>query len=308
MVAGVPQGSVLGPKLFNIFLADIPIDPLIKILQFADDIIIYITHRAPVASSLVVNRYLDKLNSFYKNWKLNVNGTKTELVNFVGINSVTRKLKKDLKDKQKILFDKNVILPKKSLKYLGVNFTSNFRFNAHIDSLIKKLKSSVALLARLFSSKFIDSRFGINIYKIYIRSQMQYAANVWLNPTYLSSYQIEKLRIVERKIIRRAGKIKRDRDSYTYLSNAKLYDVLRIVRIDRFLINHSVNYFAKCRDSLNDFLMGLIEPFSILNKYWPTSYALSLFDSGMLFDNNGLFTWFNRRKNDLSSIVYSTGQ
>lgn len=64
--AGVSQGSVPGPKLFHAYLVDLPTTRGIKILQFADDILIYIAHSAPLASSRLVNRFLGELVSYYE--------------------------------------------------------------------------------------------------------------------------------------------------------------------------------------------------------------------------------------------------
>jgi len=80
--AGVPQGAVLSPTLFSIYVADLPNFPGVEVAQFADDTLIMATSRA---EALVHNRlqgYLDVLEGWTKKWRIKINAEKSTAVLF----------------------------------------------------------------------------------------------------------------------------------------------------------------------------------------------------------------------------------
>lgn len=307
IVAGVPQGSVLGPKLFNIFLSDLPNHDVIKILQYADDLLIYLTHRDPSGSSIVLNNFLNSLSVYYQNWKLQINSAKTRLINFTGTGYLKGNLRNKIKNLQQIKINDFIVQPNNSFKYLGVIFSANFKFNQHISYIIRKCIISKFMISKILFSKFLQPRFKLYIYKLYLRPIFQYASAIWLNPTYLTSAQIEKIRLLERKVIRRAGNCFRPRHSFKYISNANLYNTTSIIRIDRFLANVNIKYFQKCLNSESEFIRGLVEPFNISDKYYYPSYIYHLDLRDELFVNNNLLTFHIGARNP-HSLVYNMAQ
>lgn len=304
---GVPQGSVLGPKLFNLYLADLPTHDAIKSLQFADDIVFYLSHTAPAISSFIINNFLNLIHNYYTEWKLVINENKTNVINFYGSNkAISKKLIKRNKDQQQIKMHNVDLLAVNSIKYLGVVFNSNFKFINHVDHICKRANMVYSQLTNVIKSNFIESRLKLYIYKVYIRSILQYASMSWLIPTHISSHQVEKIRLLERKILRKATNIRRPRGTYKHISNLKLYQTANVRRIDNVLLDNAIRFFNKCNDSENEFIRGLIEPFRE-NKYYKPSYIYHLNINNELQINNKIYI-FHKGHNNPHTIVYNVSQ
>lgn len=304
---GVPQGAVLSPVLFNIFLTDIPNHNIIKTLQFADDIIFYVPHRAPLAASNIFNSFLEKIQGFYTDWKLEINISKTCLINFYGNNKTIKSdLIKKNKARQVIKMNDQQIVPSGSIKYLGINFSTNFRFNKHIDYSLNKARSAFYGLHSILRNQLIEPNFKLFVYKTYLRPIMTYGSPIWCNPTLITSHQMERFRIFERMILRKALNIKRPIGSYKFMSNTNLYKLASIDTFDKFTIKQNVNYFTKCENSENQFLRGLIEPYNE-KTYLTPSYSLQMFKNNELFVNDNLLI-FHRGFHNPHKLVYYTNK
>lgn len=80
--AGVSQGSVLGPVLFDLYIADIPQPTACKIAQLADDTGLYTYHRQLKTISKTLKADVDKITNYMKTWKIKFNATKTKAILF----------------------------------------------------------------------------------------------------------------------------------------------------------------------------------------------------------------------------------
>lgn len=303
--AGSPQGSVVSPLLWNIYIADLPTHPNIKILQYADDTLLYFGHQAPLLSQMIFNSYLKKLSDWFTTWKLKVNENKTELIHFVGTgNDVNQKIKKA--NKQIIFKFNNVKLkPVDSFKYLGVVFSSKANFNRQIDNIIKKVKTRSAQLRTFINSSFIQPKFKNHVYKQYIRPLFQYACPVWFNPSMVSSHQIERIRKMERKLIRKTSNTFRKRNCYKYINNSKLYKNAEVKRIDIHLAKINIDFHDKCKNN-NCNEIKKISDTNLVGKYRSSDTIFNLRNNNLLLENDK-FLIFNKAKFK-DKIVYNTNQ
>ena len=79
---GVPQGTILGPLLFNLYVNDLTgeITEDARIIQYANDCSLFCSHQDPDIALQCLQTYILKLESYFKSHRLNLNGSKTEFM------------------------------------------------------------------------------------------------------------------------------------------------------------------------------------------------------------------------------------
>lgn len=204
MPAGVPQGSVLGPLLFLIYINDIPKQPRTYLACFADDTASY---SSSSDEDLIISRLQFSLNllaDYFNKWKLKLNETKTEAIMF------SRKRKPP---DRKLTLKNHQIPWNKSVKYLGVYLDNKLNWTSHVDySRSKGLKAYGALSPIMNRKSNLSPKIKIKIYSSLIRPCLTYAAPVW-SSTCLSNYS--KLQVLQNK----AFKIAYNTPFYTNITN-----------------------------------------------------------------------------------------
>ena len=168
---GVPQGSILGPVLFLIFINDIVQcvnDAFCNL--FADDNIVYTFEEKLQKLNDKLQANADNANVWYKQNRLGVNATKT-LMMLIRSKSNGEKLD--------ISIDGVSIEQVKLAKYLGLLVDENLTWSAHVSQLSRSVAYKISSLNRL--GKNMDTPLLNELYKSTILPCLDYACSVWGN-------------------------------------------------------------------------------------------------------------------------------
>ena len=166
VTSGIPQGSILGPILFTIFINDLPdaIESICKI--FADDTKIYNTTK----NYLKIQHDLNSLQAWSEKWQLYFNSTKCKCIHH-GKNNINHNYHFETNNGRELLPEGE------EEKDLGVYFTKNLNFDKHINEIVKKANMILNLIRRNFSH--IDKNVFNKLYKSLVRPHLEYAQEVW---------------------------------------------------------------------------------------------------------------------------------
>ena len=143
VVSGVPQGTVLGPLLFSLYINDIPVGIDSQIRLFADDCVCYREIKT-VEDTLKLQKDIDLLGSWARKWGMRFQPVKCNMMQLTN--------KRINKIEASYTLEGTVLENVDSIKYLGVTITNDLKWNTHINNICTKANRTLGFLRRnLFS-------------------------------------------------------------------------------------------------------------------------------------------------------------
>jgi hypothetical protein len=183
ILKGVPQGSILGPMIFNIFINDIfYFVEKSKLYNYADDNTLSFSHKDPNILKSVLESESNSLIDWFNFNHMQANPDKFQAI-AVG---------KQTHDLTPVFKVGNVdITCDETVKLLGVDLDFMLNFNEQLSKVCKKAAMQLNILLRL--SKFLDPNNKILIYKSFIKSNFNYCPLVWHFCSKSNTESLEKL-------------------------------------------------------------------------------------------------------------------
>ena len=186
--AGVPQGFILGPLLFLVYINDFVIDIGSNIRLFADDTSLYIIVDDPVTAAGCLNTDLQRISRWASLWLVSFNPTKTEA--FLASSTLNR-------NHPPIYMQNQQITEVESHKHLGIYFSNDCTWHHHIKYIVDKAWTRINIMRKL---KFkLDRKSLEKFYLTFIRPLLEYGDVIWDN---CSQYEKDELNKIQNEAAR----------------------------------------------------------------------------------------------------------
>ena len=244
--AGVPQGSLLSPFLFNIFVNDLPKINNCHLAAYADDLAVFC--EAPWRDLDSIKNTLKfglvKISEFYEKWKIKINNTKTEFSIFTRSTKMKTNMRSSFPQFNNIQFNWS-----DPIKYLGIHLDSRLCFKNHIENSISKTNQAIRVLYCLLkknNSSSINSK--LTLYKSYIRPLLTYACPIFAN---CPNCHFKKLQIIQNKCLRMIL------SAPYYFRIDVMHEELKIPTIRQFVDKITDKFYTKCSFHQNSLVRSL---------------------------------------------------
>ena len=167
---GVPQGSILGPLLFLLYINDLPSATRLKCIMYADDTNLLIKGRNIEQLVIDLNQELEYVNDFFKANQLKLNAKKTKIILFQKKNAADDSQLQVFLNSEKLEFEKEA-------RFLGLTIDNNLSWEKHCSNVANTISRNNSLINR--AKKLLPSRSLKLLYNSFTQPHLQYGVAAW---------------------------------------------------------------------------------------------------------------------------------
>ena len=251
ITTGVPQGSILGPLLFLIYMNDIGASfKHSKLNLYADDTLFYYSNPSINTISHVLKEDLSLVAAWLKTNKLSLHLEKT--------NSMLISSKPKGDNDLNLTLNDAPVTQVDSCKYLGVQIDSRLKFSDHFDMVLTRVRRAIGVFSR--AARFIPPHARVTLFNTLILPHIDYCSTVW-------STSIRKQDLIKlQRIQNRAMRIILECAPRTHITD--MLDTIKWMSIkQRFFYNHC-NLLWKINNNMTpDYLSTFFTPISSIHSH-----------------------------------------
>ena len=243
---GVPQGSILGPLLFLIYVNDLHYATSCKPRLFADYTCLVVSNTSTIHLELNCNSELNKLRNWCDANRLQINPDKSTYLH------ISHKLR-DQASTLNLFYNNYKLACSNSSKYLGVVLDNQLHFKVHIANVITKLTRAVGIISKL--RYFFPSATLLLLYYALVHPHLLFGLALWGNTYSTYIYKIQRLQNKAIRIITNSNARASANPLYRKLGILKVSDLYKF-EIAKIMYQHSKQSLPSCFsaffDNLND--------------------------------------------------------
>lgn len=236
--AGVPQGSLVGPALYNVYTSDVPHQlEECHVSLYADDTAIMVKGRNTRHLTNKIQEALNSLARFMNDWKIKINAAKTQTILFPYSRSPRLKPPDDCR----VIMNNQPIEWSDEVVYLGLTLDSKMIFKPHIEKISTKCN---ILLKKLYPIINRNSKLNIvnkhAVYRQIILPTILYASPIWESCAITHK---KKLQIVQNKFLKMIHNLPR------HTRTTSVHEIAQIGTIIEQISATKEKYIQKCNQS-----------------------------------------------------------
>ena len=264
---GVPQGSVLGPLLFLLYINDITkTSNVLKFYLFADDTTLFYSDKSNPETERILNSELNKVTDWLAANKLSLNVGKSNFMHFANLkeNNITIKI------------NGTIIQEKTITKYLGTIIDNKLSWKQHTEYINTKLSRALGIIRKI---KYVTPRdVLVQLYYALMNSYVSYSLLNW-SSTNVSTMECIKLSI------KKAVRTIMNKNKYEH--SVPLFKELKILPLD-LLIKHKQATFM----------------WAVYNKFMPQIVSHNFVNNQRILSKNFILP-FPRKESEKRCLTYS---
>ena len=183
VLSGVPQGTVIGPLLFSLYINDITEDIDSELRLFAVDCVCY-RELKDTEDTLKLQKDIDRLGCWARSWGMRFQPVKCNIM------QITRKRIKKIYASYSL--EGKVLENVEKIKYLGVTITNDLKWNTHVSNICTKANRTLGFLRRKLAACPLDVKESA--YKGLVRPILEYGSSVGVPKAYFFKMNLRRFR------------------------------------------------------------------------------------------------------------------